>query len=178
MIVSTSIMIYTLFSDDLRYLLFPASADEAFSILTLICMSYYLFEIVAFSIFEVNLCLFQKDYFLKYYFWLDLLSTLTMAFDLMWVSQHISGGGKTAANITQITRASRAARLGTRTVKLIRLIRMIKILKQMKSYAKGIGKTQKNITIVPKRDVNQKLSTYSKAASHRNLEKLSSLRHM
>jgi len=69
------------------------------------------------------------------------MSTLTMCFDLIWISQYITGGGKTAANISQISRASRAARLGTRTVKLIRLIKMIKLLRQLKTFNKGITKT-------------------------------------
>jgi hypothetical protein len=84
----------------------------------------------------------QKEYFLGYYFWLDLISTLTMAFDLIWISQFLTGGGQNAANISQISRASRAARLGTRTVKLIRLIRMVKLLKQMKSLSNDLAKNQ------------------------------------
>jgi len=86
----------------------------------------------------------QKDYFLGYYFWLDLISTLTMAFDLVWITQYLTGGGKNAANISQISRASRAARLGTRTVKLLRLIRMIKIIRQMKTLSSDIAQNQKS----------------------------------
>ena len=67
-----------------------------------------------------------------------------MAFDLIWISQYLTGGGQNAANISQISRASRAARLGTRTVKLIRLIRMVKLLKQMKSLSHDIAKNQKD----------------------------------
>ena len=66
-----------------------------------------------------------------------------MAFDLIWISQYLTGGGQNAANISQISRASRAARLGTRTVKLIRLIRMVKFLKQMKGLSIDIAKDQK-----------------------------------
>jgi hypothetical protein len=65
-----------------------------------------------------------------------------MAFDLVWVTQFLSGGGKSAANISQISRASRAARLGTRTVRLIRLIRMIKLIKQMNLISKDLAKNQ------------------------------------
>lgn len=168
-IFSTLIMLYSLFSDDIRQICFDQSADLTFSILTLICMVYYGFEIVVFSIF-------QKDYFLKYYFWLDLMSTFTMAFDLIWVTQYITGGGKNAANISQITKASRAARLGTRTVRLIRLVRMIKIMKQMKMFSKDLAKNQAEQ--LPKR-VSQRLSSiHSKLTSLRNVEKMSSLRHL
>jgi class 3 adenylate cyclase len=68
-----------------------------------------------------------------------------MAFDLIWVTQYLTGGGKNAANISQISRASRAARLGTRTVKLIRLIRMLKLLKQMKTLSSDIAKDHKKM---------------------------------
>ena len=136
-VISTIVLLYTLFSDDVRQTSFPASADLTFTYLTLICMIYYGIEIVVYSFV-------QKDYFLGYYFWLDLISTLTMAFDLVWITQYLTGGGKNAANISQISRASRAARLGTRTVKLIRLIRMIKIIKQMKALSGDIAKNQKN----------------------------------
>ena len=71
-----------------------------------------------------------------------MISTLTMAFDLIWITQFLTGGGKSAANISQISKASRAARLGTRTVRLIRLIRMIKLIKQMKLISKDLAKTQ------------------------------------
>ena len=96
-------------------------------------MIIYTFEIVVFSFV-------QKDYFLKYYFWLDILSTITMTFDLIWVTQFLTGGGKSAANVSQITRASRAARLGTRTVRLIKLVRMIKLIKQIKTLTKDLAK--------------------------------------
>ena len=117
----------------------------------------------------------QKDYFLGYYFWLDLISTLTMAFDLVWITQYLTGGGKDAANISQISRASRAARLGTRTVKLIRLIRMIKIIRQMKSLSSDIAKNQK----VKKHKKSQRISKIeSKMTSIRNVEIINSLRNM
>ena len=76
---------------------------------------------------------------MQYYFWLDIISTATMCLDLVWVTQYITGGGKSAANISQISRASRAARLGTRTVRLVRLVRMIKIMKQMKMLSKDLA---------------------------------------
>jgi hypothetical protein len=99
-----------------------------------------------------------------------------MAFDLIWITQYLTGGGKNAANITQITRASRAARLGTKTVRLIRLIRMIKIMKQMKILTRDF--TKKDKPAIPKK-ISQRLSSiHSKITSLRNTEKNNSLRHM
>jgi hypothetical protein len=99
-----------------------------------------------------------------------------MAFDLVWITQYISGGGKNAANITQITRASRAARLGTRTVRLIRLIRMIKIMKQMKMLTKDLSKKEE--PVIPKKMSQRLSSIHSRLTSLKNIEKLNSLRHM
>ena len=174
-IVSTLILLYTLFSDDVRQIFFPASADLTFTILTLLCMIYYMIEIIVFSLVQVPPFLSQKDYFLGYYFWLDLVSTLTMAFDLSWITQYLTGGGKDAANISQISRASRAARLGTRTVKLIRLIRMVKILKQMKNLSNDIVDKQKKKKKAKK---SERMSRMEKITSIRNVERINSFRNM
>jgi hypothetical protein len=99
-----------------------------------------------------------------------------MSFDLIWVTQYLTGGGKSAANISQISKASRAARLGTRTVRLIRLIRMIKLLKQMKQITKDLAKTQSEIK--PKR-ISQRLSSiHSRMLSQKHVEKVNSLQHI
>ena len=95
-----------------------------------------------------------------------------MTFDLVWITQFLTGGGKNAANISQISRASRAARLGTRTVKLIRLIRMVKILKQMKALSQDMAQKQKETK--PKKPA-QRLS--SQIASLRHMEKINSARN-
>ena len=163
-------MIYTLFADDFRQVFFPQSADLTFTVLTLICMIIYTFEIIVFS-------LVQKNYFLKYYFWLDILSTITMTFDLVWVTQYLTGGGKSAANVSQITRASRAARLGTRTVRLIKLVRMIRILKQVKVFTKDLQeKTVIEDPIKVSERMSQRLSSiHSRIASVRHMQRISSL---
>lgn len=97
-----------------------------------------------------------------------------MALDLIWVSQYISGAGKSAASISQISRASRAARLGTRAVRLIRLVRMIKILKQMKILSKDLARTKVE---APKKPSQRVSSIQSRLTSLRNIERLSSNRH-
>ena len=53
-------MIYSLFSDDIRQLCFPLSADLGFSIVTLICMIFYGLEIVVYSLVQVFLVLVRK----------------------------------------------------------------------------------------------------------------------
>ena len=91
-----------------------------------------------------------------------------MCFDLIWITQYLTGSGKSAASISRVSRASRAARLGTRTVRLIRLVRMIKILKQMKSLSKNFAKVEESEP-VPKKMSQRLSSIHSKLASLRNI---------
>ena len=84
-ILITIVTIITLFSDDIRQIAFKPESDIAFSYLTIVCMTIYTVEMIALSL--------TKDgYFLRFYFWLDLISTLTMLLDLTWITQLISGG--------------------------------------------------------------------------------------
>lgn len=53
-VISTLILIFALFADDVRQIWFPVSADLTFTILTLLCMIYYLVEIVILSLVQVN----------------------------------------------------------------------------------------------------------------------------
>lgn len=89
-----------------------------------------------------------------------------MCFDLTWVSNLLTGSGKSAANISQISRASRAARLGTRTVRVIRLLRMLKLLRQMKNASINL----KIQVEEPVKKLSQRLSSiHSKLNSLRNI---------
>lgn len=84
---------------------------------------------------------------MSYYFWLDLISTLTMVLDLVWISQLLTGGNgvQSAASIAKVARASRASKIGARATKLIRIIRLIRFLKLYKNASKQlIKKAQKH----------------------------------
>ena len=131
----TLITIVTLYSDDIRQAFFPRSSDVPFSILTLICMTFYVVEMIA-------LCFLKEGYFLKFYFWLDLISTLTMVLDLFWITELLSGGDgiKAAANVGKIARASRASKIGAKSTKLIRILRLIRVLRLYKTASNRLNK--------------------------------------
>lgn len=101
-----------------------------------------------------------------------------MAFDVIWIKQYLTGGGKNAANISQISRASRAARLGTRTVKLIRLIRMLKILKQMKTLSLDFNHNSHQNKQQQKKKSQRISKIESRITSMRNMELIASIRNM
>lgn len=98
-------------------------------------MSIYVIEIVA-------LCFLKEGYFLRYYFWLDLISTLTIVFDLSWIYETIasSNGVDDEKNVVIITKASQVTRVGTQSAKLVRILRVIRVLRLLKTATKHMNK--------------------------------------
>lgn len=92
-IYMTLVTIYSLFGDDIRMLCFNVDADIVFNILTII-------SLVSFTI-EIILACFAKDeYWLGFYFWLDIISTVSLFTDIGWVFDAMLGtssGGATNA---------------------------------------------------------------------------------
>lgn len=83
----TLITIYSLFFDDIRSLAFPMSTDNICYGITTGCMACFLIEIFLAS-------LAKDEYFLSFFFWLDVVSTLSMIPDIGWIWNAMTGGGK------------------------------------------------------------------------------------
>lgn len=84
---------------------------------------------------EIILSSFSKDgYFLGFFFWLDLLSTASLIFDIQWITDSLfgTGGAQSAQNATSLARASRASRIGTRAGRIVRIVRLIRLVKLYK----------------------------------------------
>lgn len=124
--------IYSLFGDDIRTLAFDRNADATFYILT--SVSFVLFSI------EIALaCIAKEDYWLGFYFWLDLISTLSLLTDIGWVMDAMMGveeGGSAtdAQSATKIAKAGRGARIGTKAGRVARVIRLIRLIRIVKLY--------------------------------------------
>jgi len=87
----TIITIYSLFGDDVRQMAFTGQSDYIFYILSSISLGAFSLEIVLQSIL-------REDYWLGFYFWLDLISTVSLLTDIGWVMNAIvelSSGGST-----------------------------------------------------------------------------------
>eukprot|EP00931_Biecheleriopsis_adriatica_P121080 TRINITY_DN9615_c0_g2_i1.p1 TRINITY_DN9615_c0_g2~~TRINITY_DN9615_c0_g2_i1.p1 ORF type:complete len:1000 (-),score=197.31 TRINITY_DN9615_c0_g2_i1:267-3266(-) len=120
-VLTTVLTIYALFGDDSRLFFSHKSTDELFNALTLISCTVFVIEII------VN-CLGQEDYFLGFFFGLDLVSTLTLFLDLTWVSSALfcSAAGESEGAL-KTSRAGRAGARASRTVRIIRLMRLVKL---------------------------------------------------
>ena len=133
---------WALFGDDIRLSSTTIETDnyfEAISIFVLICFTL---EIIACSYSDpkyLNLQLFSKDEelplkkrlsFGSFYFWLDLLSTISLLLDLILLNT--SSG--TADDTTESARAGRASRAGAKAGKIIKLVRMTRLIRTIKLY--------------------------------------------
>jgi hypothetical protein len=145
--------IIALFGDDFRILLLPKSADGAFSA----------FVFVIFLIFGLEWaaqCMFKPDYTYSLFFWLDLLATISLITDVIFLSEWIFGEVNNIETIQQVcvpaalhdgpainliqdadagstgqmARTGRAARVATRTARLIRIVRVLRVLRVFKIF--------------------------------------------
>lgn len=126
----TILTIYALFGDDVRVSAFTVSADATFYSLTIICLFFFVLELVL-----ASLC--KKDYWLGFFFWLDLVSTISLITDIGWLWSEITGGSSStdsATKATQVARAGRASRAGTRAARIIRIIRVIRLIRIVRLY--------------------------------------------
>jgi hypothetical protein len=74
----TIVTIYALFGDDVRMLVFAKSADDVFYGLSVAALFFFLLELVL-------SCYAKPDYFNSFYFWLDLVATVSLVPDIGWI---------------------------------------------------------------------------------------------
>ena len=120
--------IWTLFSDDIKMLTTDKSADTPFSIIVIILQTIFLTELILSSI-----CL--DKYFLGFFFWLDLIATVSMLMDIHWVYNIMIEGISDSFSTTKgIGTTSRTVKVGTRAARLFRILRIIKVVRLVKIY--------------------------------------------
>lgn len=126
-ITMSTVTIYALFADDIKTLAFPKSADDIFSTLVVICLLLFTGELVLCSIFKPN-------YKWSFYFWLDLVATLSLITDIGWIWDNFIGVSNTSSSNKQLQNAGKASRAGTRTSRILRIIRLIRLIRLVKLY--------------------------------------------
>jgi hypothetical protein len=72
----------------------------------------------------------KPGYWLGFFFWLDVLATFSMIFDIGWIMDNLNNASQ-ADSASSLAKSSRAARV-TRIVRLVRLIRLVRIVKLYK----------------------------------------------
>mmetsp|Transcript_28098 Transcript_28098/g.24827 ORF Transcript_28098/g.24827 Transcript_28098/m.24827 type:complete len:179 (+) Transcript_28098:159-695(+) len=122
--------VYALFGDDIRSLVPDKDSDVTFYIITTVALALFALELILSS-------LAKPGYFLNFFFWLDFISTVSLIFDIGWISEAIfgtGGGADSAAGAAQLARAGRASRVGTRAGRIVRIIRLVRLIRIVKLY--------------------------------------------
>ncbi|EAR83046.2 adenylate/guanylate cyclase domain protein (macronuclear) [Tetrahymena thermophila SB210] len=122
----TLFTIFSLYSEDIRQVSTTAQGDMGFQVTELIVLLFFFFEIVLQS-----MC--RKGYFLSFIFWMDLLSTISLFFDIDFLSKALFGFTISNSNVT-VLKASRVSRIATRALKIVRFIRLLRLTKIQKLY--------------------------------------------
>lgn len=132
-VIMTLITVYALYFDDIRILFFPMSTDNVFFDITFVGMLCFSTEIILASIV-------QDNYMFSFFFYLDIVSTISMIPDVGWLWELIIGDGGTGSkSTTDLAKTSRASKV-TRVIRIIRLIRLIRIVKLYKQKQKVMKK--------------------------------------
>ena len=122
----TAWTVFALFGDDFRLLTTFSPADVPFSILAIIAMVLFAFELVLNSI-E------RPEWRFGFYFWLDFAATVSVLPDIMWFNELLEGGGSAEGQETlELGRTSRASTKAGRFVRVVRLVRMVRMVKLYK----------------------------------------------
>mmetsp|Transcript_92633 Transcript_92633/g.145378 ORF Transcript_92633/g.145378 Transcript_92633/m.145378 type:complete len:980 (-) Transcript_92633:6-2945(-) len=124
---TTILTIYALIGDDLRLICTNRPADQYFNIFVFICIFVFTLECVL-------SCVGKDDYYLSFFFWLDVISTVSLVLDLSYVSEELQGGGGDDDGDMSNLRGGRTARVGAKAGRVVRVLRLVRILKLYKAY--------------------------------------------
>jgi len=123
----TLVTVWALAGDDLRLWCTNKPADVYFDGIVVFNIVFFTFEIVV-------SCLGKDDYFLGFFFGLDVVSTATLFLDLSQVSEAMFGGGDSGSDSSDNARTGRTARVGAKIGRVVRVLRLIRIVKLYKAF--------------------------------------------
>ena len=140
LIVMSIFTVFVLFITDIQAAFLRKNVDYGLNVIQCILFVLFGIEIVLASIGK-------PEYLLSFFFWLDLIATLSMIEDIDWIMEPIMGyqphdptitvdasahKGKSAARkaVNKVNSATRATRV-LRIIRIVRLIRMVKLYKSV-----------------------------------------------
>lgn len=120
---------YALFSDDIRISSFSKSADDVFFSLSCCALSFFALEMISSFIFK-------PDYRWSFYFWLDLIATISIIPDIGWAWDVITGtdGNSKQKGVNGVNNAGKSSRAGTRAARVVRIVRLVRLMRIAKLY--------------------------------------------
>ena len=123
--MSSLTTLYCLFGSDVNTIAFSKSAIPVFDGLTIASLIFFLSELVL-------TCIGNPDYPFSFFFFLDVVATATLPFDLSFVTASFVN-----SSVTGASKASRAGTRATRIIRVLRLIRLFRISNLFKTFRKA-----------------------------------------
>jgi hypothetical protein len=128
--------------------------DESNAVLyTLLIIIFVLFLLES-----VILSFVQDHYFLSFFFWMDVIGTLSIILDIGWIANEFMPDNTTATSKGSLLRAARAAKLGARYGRLMRLMKIFKFIHILPCFKKDDIHEEAEPTMSAVRKVSNKLS--------------------
>lgn len=138
-VATTVLTVFALFGDDMRMILTSKPSDQYFNIVTIVSLIIFSLEVLIF-------CCGKAGYIFGFFFWLDLISTVTLVLDITNVSESLFGdaiskaqqdgsqaqSGASNSGTASAQRAARMSQGGTRAGRVVRLMRLIRLIRLMK----------------------------------------------
>lgn len=98
----TALTIFALFSNDIQTAFCPASVDFPFDVIQCILFCLFTFEIIL-------TCLCKDDYIFSFFFWLDVISTLSLIQDISFIFDKILDSGTAVENDPTLNKKAQKA---------------------------------------------------------------------
>lgn len=129
----------------------PTSSDPVLFIILIIIFAIFLLESAIVS--AVN-----PDYFLSFFFWMDVIGTLSIILDIGWIADEFMPSDSNLSQKGSLLRAARAAKLGARYGRLMRLLKFVKFFRFLPCLGKRKADAEPEPTMSAVRRVSAELS--------------------
>lgn len=135
------ITIYVLFISDFNTAFMSTDSDIPISYTQLACFILFLIEIV------MNVFV-EKDYFMSFFFWLDIISTISILLDIDFVMNPIFNSGSTDEVVNSSNKSNKSTRSvakaasAGRVTRILRIVRIIRIIRIVKLYKATVNARQ------------------------------------
>jgi len=132
-VLTTVLTIYALFGDDFRLAVTPQRTDPLFDALTMLCILVFTADILISS-------LGREEYFLGFFFALDLISTVTLVFDFTWTVEALFCDN--ASDSSALSQNSQTAKTGLRASRTVRILRLVRLVKLYRAYSAAMERKE------------------------------------
>ena len=124
--------VFILFSDDLRLLYFPSSADVTFEVMSTIAFVLFLAEIILYSWVKSDFSegfWKVKGYMFSFFFWLDLMALCSLISDLAWFASMLRLPDLSSDPVNRGNMSNVFHMKFGRVFRMTRLVRLVKLYK-------------------------------------------------